>query len=282
MSCYQVKEALRSRKPRGCGPGPRRAPARGASGPGPRSPSGGPPVPHGSSAALRRHPRYAARSAWRPPLLRTPGAFRPGCAVARPLRRAPPAAALRCAPAGPPAPPRLSRSASLRPRCAAGLRSALAAVDWPPGRAALGCGLPVRSPLLRSALPSVPARPPAGSPPRGSASRLRPGRLPGPGAARLRRASWWLRPRAFFGARAALAALRRPVSGAFFSWTGSECCGQLVRPGPSRCQRFRPVRCMGVCGPHQQGETGGGRLSALRCLVPPPPSFAIDTLARLR
>lgn len=283
MSCYQVKEAPRRRKPRGCGPGPRRAPARGASGPGPRSPSGGPPVPHGSSAALRRHQAVCgavglaaapfAHSGGFPPRLR-----RGPPPPARAARRCPPLRSGR-APGSPPALPLGLPAPSLRCGLAVGARCGRLASGSRCARLRAPCSValaPLRAPLRASA----PARrvPPARV--RFAASARAASRPGGPrGCAALPGGS---APRAFFGARAALAALRFPVSGVCFSWTGRECSGQLVRPGPSRCQRFRPVRCMGVRGPSQCGWTGGGRLSVRRRLVPPPPSFAIDTLARLR
>lgn len=230
MSCYQVKVPLRHR--------PRRSEAASLGGPagrGPGPPPGGPPA---RSAPPLRFVATIGRGGGRasgPPLLRTPRPLlrRGPCPCAGPLRRAAPAAPLRFASAGRPAPPRLSRSASRRPCCAAGLRSALAAVVWPPVRAPPAAGFLFGRPCSasRSLRSSAPARrvPPARA--RFAASARA---APGPGGSAASPRSCPPAPRAFCGCA------RRPggacchMSGSWFSWTRRERKRQLVQPFPSR------------------------------------------------
>ena len=147
-----------------------------------------PPGPLGSSAALRRHQAVCAPV---PPVggpffAHSAAPFAPGPLPLRgPLRRGAPGPAPR---GSPPAPSlgRLCAAARLRGRSLApsgsgsGIRS--------------GCGLPVRSPLLRSAS-AAPQRVAPPGPPRPVPLRGLRGRLPpAPGGPRPSAAVWWLRP----------------------------------------------------------------------------------------
>lgn len=209
MSCYQVKVPLRHR--------PRRSEAASLGGPagrGPGPPPGGPPA---RSAPPLRFVATSVGAAVGP-------LARPFCALRVPCCAGAPAPARVRSGAPPPPLP----SALLRP----GARLPPGSPARPPGALAAlrACArLSLRSSGLRFALrplrascsvalallraPSGPARPPAGSPPLGPASRLRPGRLLARGAARLRRAPVPPPPGPFVAARAALAALAVPCRG---------------------------------------------------------------------
>lgn len=185
----------RPRTPRnnagGCVPGPGAARA--------------PPGPLGSSAALRRHQRYARRSRLSAgPFLRTPRpllrrgpcpcAGRSGAARPAPLRGPGPAHGALASLAGP-APRGSPPAPSLGRLCAATrLRGRSLAPSGSGSGIRSGCGLPVRSPLLRSAS-AAPQRVAPPGPPRPVPLRGLRGRLPpAPGGPRPSAAVWWLRP----------------------------------------------------------------------------------------
>lgn len=185
----------RPRTPRnnagGCVPGPGAARA--------------PPGPLGSSAALRRHQRYARRSRLSAgPFLRTPRpllrrgpcpcAGRSGAARPPPLRGPGPAHGALASLAGP-APRGSPPAPSLGRLCAAArLRGRSLAPSGSGSGIRSGCGLPVRSPLLRSAS-AAPQRVAPPGPPRPVPLRGLRGRLPpAPGGPRPSAVVWWLRP----------------------------------------------------------------------------------------
>lgn len=114
--------------------------------------------------------------------------------------------------------------------------------------------------LLRA--PSGPARPPAGSPPLGPASRLRPGRLLARGAARLRRAPVPPPPGPFVAARAALAALAVSCRESGFLGQGANESGSSSSPSPRVEARSRPEHWQGVPGPSVCQQDRRGKIIA--------------------
>ena len=194
MSYYQVGSAARQPSEicgGGCVPGPGATRA--------------PPGPPGSSAALRRLLWCARRSRLSAgPFLRTPRPFlrrgpcpcagRSGAARPAPLRGPGPALWARASLAGP-APRGSPPAPSLGHLCAA---ARLRGHSLAPSGAGSGlrscCGLPIRSPLLRSASAKPQRVAPPGPPRPGPLRGLR-GRLPpAPGGPRPLAAVGWLRP----------------------------------------------------------------------------------------
>lgn len=203
----------RPRTPRndagGCVPGPGAARA--------------PPGPLGSSAALRRHQRYARRSRLSAgPFLRTPRpllrrgpcpcAGRSGAARPAPLRGPGPAHGALASLAGP-APRGSPPALTLGRLCAAArLRGRSLAPSGSGSGIRSGCGLPVRSPLLRSAS-AAPQRVAPPGPPRPVPLRGLRGRLPpAPGGPRPSAAVWVAAPPGALLRARACAGLLVPLS----------------------------------------------------------------------
>ena len=186
--------------------GPRRprTPRNNAGGcvPGPQGPHPGRSAPPLRFVAIKRYARRSRLSAG--PFLRTPRpllrrgpcpcAGRSGAARPAPLRGPGPAHGALASLAGP-APRGSPPAPSLGRLCAAArLRGRSLAPSGSGSGIRSGCGLPVRSPLLRSAS-AAPQRVAPPGPPRPVPLRGLRGRLPpAPGGPRPLAAVWWLRP----------------------------------------------------------------------------------------